>query len=529
MNWTPFLLAYLTLNLLIVVAYLALRLFQGRVDLSRARILRLHYTVIASVLLLTALHPFMRSLSPKQFLFEPPLKVWSASSFKAFPKEFGSLHSTTGFFKTEKRVVPVSSVAIPAIAVLALILLAALIRTGIDVFRISRLKQDTYLVRRLGQVRILVHPNLNVPLSFWLPRYAAVVIPEQLLLSRLDFKMAICHELQHHRQHDTRWTYLFSLLRFFCFLNPAAHLWFRWIAEIQEFACDETLVDRNKVESRQYVRCLIEVAQSSLHRKGVPASATGLTFLVERSLLKRRIEAMFQKHIPRRASVIIPAGILVALMTVTAVATQGILQDRRISRVEAVRLAEVARQTSAFPVVMNDLVLRQLNRFVGTEEGREYVRDSLARMHNYRPMIDEKMKEYGVPTELLAIPLIESRYQNLAPNNKVGWGAGIWMFIKSTARTYGLRVDSEVDERLNVPKLTDAAMRLLKSDYYRFQDWQLSVLAYNMGENAVQSAINKTGSRDAWVLIRQGFENDTDYLAELMAAIIIMKNPELFA
>lgn len=238
---------------------------------------------------------------------------------------------------------------------------------------------------------------------------------------------------------------------------------------------------------------------------------------------------MFQKHIPRRASVVIPAGILVALMTVTAVATQGLLQDRRISRMEAVRLADVARQTSTFPVVINDLVLRQLNRFVGTSEGREFVKESLARMQNYRPLIDEKMKEYGVPTELLAVPLIESGYQNLAPNNKVGWGAGLWMFIKKTAQVYGLRVDSQVDERLNVEKLTDAAMRLLKSDFYRFQDWQLSVLAYNMGENAVQNAINKTGSRDAWVLVRQGFENDKEYLAELMAAIIIMKNPELLS
>lgn len=529
MSWAPLLLAYLTLNLLLVTGYLALRLFEGRVDLSRAGTLRLHYGVLGSILFLTALHPFSRPLSPKHFLFDPPLKVWSASSFKAFPKEFGAQHNPTGFFKTEKRAVPVSSVAIPAIAVLALILFTALIRMTIDVFRIWHLSRETYLVRRLGKVRILVHPNLNVPLSFWLPRFAAVVIPEHLLLERLDFKMAVYHELQHHRQHDTRWTYGFSLLRLFCFPNPAAHLWFRWLGEIQEFACDETLVDRNKVDSRQYVRCLIEVAQSSLHRKGVPASATGLTFLVERSLLKRRIEAMFQKHIPRRASVALPAGIIVALMAVTAVATQGVLQDRRISRSEAVRLAEVARQSSTFPIVVNDLVLKQLNRFVGTEEGREYVRDSLARMRNYRPMIDDKMKEYGVPMELLAIPMIESRYQNLAPNNKVGWGAGIWMFIKSTARTYGLRVDSEVDERLNVPKLTDAAMRYLKSNYYRFQDWQLSVLAYNMGENAVQSAINKTGSRDAWVLIGQGFENDTDYLAELMAAVIIMKNPELFA
>ena len=238
---------------------------------------------------------------------------------------------------------------------------------------------------------------------------------------------------------------------------------------------------------------------------------------------------MFQTSFKRRSGVVVPAGILLTFLSFTALAAQGLLQDKRITRAEAVRLAEIASQNSQFPVVMNDLVLKQLNRFVRTEEGREFMRDAMARMQNYRPMIDVKLKQYGVPPELLAVPLIESGYQNLASNNKVGWGAGLWMFIKQSARRYGLRVDNQVDERLDIEKETDAAMRYLKSDFYRFQDWQLSLLSYNMGENAVQKAIEKTGSRDAWVLIRQGFENDHDYLAELMAAIIIMKNPELLS
>jgi len=100
------------------------------------------------------------------------------------------------------------------------------------------------------------------------------------------------------------------------------------------------------------------------------------------------------------------------------------------------------------------------------------------------------------------------------------------MFIKSTARNYGLQVDDQVDERLNVDLLTDAAMRYLQSNYLRFKDWHLSALSYNIGENAVQEAIRRSGSKDAWVLIRNGYENDRNYLPKLMAAILIMKNPE---
>lgn len=126
----------------------------------------------------------------------------------------------------------------------------------------------------------------------------------------------------------------------------------------------------------------------------------------------------------------------------------------------------------------------------------------------------------------MAIPIVESGYQNLEERNQPGWGAGIWMFISSTARKYGLRVDSQVDERLNAELLTDAAMRLLKGDKLLFNDLLLSILAYNMGEQEVEKAIQQAGSRDAWTLIRKGYENDKDYLARVMAAILIMKNPE---
>jgi len=69
-------------------------------------------------------------------------------------------------------------------------------------------------------------------------------------------------------------------------------------------------------------------------------------------------------------------------------------------------------------------------------------------------------------------------------------------------------------------------MRYWRANYLRFRDWQLAGLAYNMGENGVQKAINETGSRNAWDLIRAGHEGDRNYLARLMAAILILKNPE---
>ncbi|MBF0363759.1 MAG: transglycosylase SLT domain-containing protein [Oligoflexia bacterium] len=99
------------------------------------------------------------------------------------------------------------------------------------------------------------------------------------------------------------------------------------------------------------------------------------------------------------------------------------------------------------------------------------------------------------------------------------------MFIASTAIDYGLRVNEQVDERLNVDLLTDAANRYLLASKLKFMDWQLAVLAYNVGEHKLQEAIREVGSRDAWTLVRAGLKTDKDYYPRFMAAILIMRNP----
>ena len=101
------------------------------------------------------------------------------------------------------------------------------------------------------------------------------------------------------------------------------------------------------------------------------------------------------------------------------------------------------------------------------------------------------------------------------------------MFIVSTAKNYGLQVDEDVDERLNPELLTDAAVKYFQSNYSLFSDWKLSILAYNIGEGNVQNSMKELNTRDAWTIVKNGRENDKDYLARVMAGIIIMKNPDI--
>lgn len=219
------------------------------------------------------------------------------------------------------------------------------------------------------------------------------------------------------------------------------------------------------------------------------------------------------------------AVILVA-MVATAYAAKGSIQDRRISAAQAESMLKKVPNDTSFPIVVNKSVVSWLNYYIGTPEGRLQMKNALQRMQEYKPTIEQAIEEYGVPAHFMAIPLIESGFQNKTQSRNPAHGAGIWMFIRSTAKAYGLRVDSTMDERLNVTLETDAAMRYLSSNKHRFKDWTLSVLAYNMGENYVQKAIDETNTRDGWELVRRGYENDRDYLPKLMAAIIVMHNPD---
>ncbi|MGH1467557.1 MAG: transglycosylase SLT domain-containing protein [Bdellovibrionales bacterium] len=117
-------------------------------------------------------------------------------------------------------------------------------------------------------------------------------------------------------------------------------------------------------------------------------------------------------------------------------------------------------------------------------------------------------------------------YRNLKqPKDRKG--AGLWQFIPNTARVYNLKVGKDLDERLDVIRETDTAMRYLGALNLRFQDWRLAVLSYNAGETEVQRVVNKIGSRDAWKIINNDLRYDKGYLAKVVAASIIMKYPEI--
>lgn len=114
-----------------------------------------------------------------------------------------------------------------------------------------------------------------------------------------------------------------------------------------------------------------------------------------------------------------------------------------------------------------------------------------ARVERLLPVIGPILRKAGIPVQLAAVVLVESGGDPTALSPK---GArGLWQLMPGTAREYGLIVNGEVDQRLDVVKSTRAAAEYLRDLYAEFGNWKLALAAYNAGDEAVHRAMEQTG------------------------------------
>lgn len=134
------------------------------------------------------------------------------------------------------------------------------------------------------------------------------------------------------------------------------------------------------------------------------------------------------------------------------------------------------------------------------------------------------LRRNGIPEDLKYLMVIES---NLDPQalSPVG-AAGLWQFMSTAAREYGLEVNANVDERYHIEKATAAACRYMKSSYARFGDWMSVAASYNAGPAAIASRMEAQGEKraaDLWLL------NETSrYMFRVLAAKMLFENPAAF-
>jgi len=178
----------------------------------------------------------------------------------------------------------------------------------------------------------------------------------------------------------------------------------------------------------------------------------------------------------------------------------------------------------SIPVVYNERVEYYIE-FFQTNYHNNFIK-WMERSEIYMPELKKLLISQGMPTDLAYLPLIESGYNPTARSHANA--VGMWQFISSTGKIYGLKIDNWQDERRNVEKATLAASGYLKDLHDEFGSWELALASYNCGEVRVRRTIKLANSNDYWEISRLLPRETRNYVPKYMAALIIAKNPRQF-
>lgn len=200
---------------------------------------------------------------------------------------------------------------------------------------------------------------------------------------------------------------------------------------------------------------------------------------------------------------------------------EGTGTSRTLSYSDSVLIDRISRIPTTIEMPLNDVT----RKFIDTYSTRmkSAVSIMLGSANFYNPIFEEALERYGLPLELKYLPVIESALRPFA-TSKAG-AAGLWQFMITTGKRYGLEVNTLVDERRDPIKSTEAAARYLRDLYDMFGDWGLAIAAYNCGEGGVQKAVLRSGKQegaDFWSVYSQLPRETRGYVPAFIAATYIM-------
>jgi membrane-bound lytic murein transglycosylase D len=136
----------------------------------------------------------------------------------------------------------------------------------------------------------------------------------------------------------------------------------------------------------------------------------------------------------------------------------------------------------------------------------------------YMPVFEETFRAYNLPLELKYVAIIESALNPRAVSRVKA--TGMWQFMYATARSYGLEINSYVDERLDPFRSVDAAARYFRDAYNIFGDWSLAISSYNCGSGNVNKAIKRAGGRrDFWSIYEYLPRETRGYVPAMVGAM----------
>ena len=156
---------------------------------------------------------------------------------------------------------------------------------------------------------------------------------------------------------------------------------------------------------------------------------------------------------------------------------------------DSVYIQRLAALPTVIEMPYNQVVKSYITLY--TEKRRELVETMIGLSAYYFPIFEQALEKAGLPLELKYLPIIESALSTTA-TSPMG-AVGLWQFMPATGKSYGLEINSFVDERRDPVQATRAACRYLKDLYSIYHDWTLAIAAYNCGPGNVNKALARAG------------------------------------
>jgi membrane-bound lytic murein transglycosylase D len=198
--------------------------------------------------------------------------------------------------------------------------------------------------------------------------------------------------------------------------------------------------------------------------------------------------------------------------------TEAIAQQLHTDTLKS-RLKRINEETP-FQIDYNPILEKLINKKLSYK--RVYMERLMTLSDYYFPMFEQYLDQYDIPLEMKYLAVVESA---LDPRIKSRVGAtGLWQFMFTTGRSYGLEVNSYVDERMDPVKATQAACKYMRSLYDVYGDWDLVLAAYNSGPGNVNKAIRRSGGYKNYWNIRPYLPRETaGYVPAFQSTMYLFK------
>ena len=147
----------------------------------------------------------------------------------------------------------------------------------------------------------------------------------------------------------------------------------------------------------------------------------------------------------------------------------------------------------------------------------------LKKSKRFFAIIEPVLEKYGIPEDFKYIPLAESGFENIV---SPAGASGVWQILESTAKDYGLEVNSEVDERYHLEKSTEVACKFFLESYKEYNNWTLAAASYNVGRKGIQFQIDRQQVSNYYDLLLN--EETARYIFRILAFKLIAENPQQF-